>query len=63
LGSPSLENFLEGGNVLIIVNDGDRPTPTPKFLKNMMNLIEDRPDTRILIGCGTHRKPTDEDLD
>ncbi len=62
LDSPSLEAFLKGGKVLILVNDGDRPTPTPKFLKCMIDKIEHRPDTRFLICCGTHRQPTPEDL-
>jgi nickel-dependent lactate racemase len=62
LDSPSLEEFLKDGKVLILVNDGDRPTPTPKFLKCMIDKIEHRPETRFLICCGTHRQPMPEDL-
>lgn len=62
LDSPSLKEFLKDGKVLILVNDGDRPTPTPKFLKCMIDKIEHRPETRFLICCGTHRQPTPEDL-
>jgi len=62
LDSQSLDEFLKGGKLLLVVNDGDRPTPTPRILKFLIHKLEDRPDTRIIVSCGTHRLPTAEDL-
>jgi len=62
LGSTSLDDFLDVGKLLVIVNDGDRPTPTPMFLKFLVEKIENRPNTKILVACGTHRLPNTEDL-
>jgi len=62
LGSRGLDEFLNGGKLLIVVNDGDRPTPTPKFLAPLIDRIQNRPDTKILVACGTHRMPSQEDL-
>lgn len=63
LDSPALEEFLEGGRLLIFTNDGDKPTPTSRMLGTMIDRIKDRPDTKILVGCGTHKPPTQEDYD
>jgi len=63
LDSPSLEEFLEGGRLLIFTNDGDKPTPTKRILGTIMDMIKDRPDTKVLVGCGTHKPPTQEDYE
>lgn len=59
--SESLEKFLEGGkDIVFIVNDGTRPTPTPLVL----DALEGRMDLRApryLIATGTHRAPTEEE--
>ena len=61
-GERSLESFLEGGeDVVFIVNDGTRPTPTAKVLDALadhMNLHQ----ARYLIATGAHRGPTEEEL-
>lgn len=61
LDAPPLEEFLDGGRLLIFTNDGDRPTPTWRILGNFIDKIKDRPDTKIVVGCGTHKPPTEED--
>ena len=62
LGPVTIDQFLKGGKLLIIVNDGDRPTPTPRILGPIIGKIKDRPDTKIIVACGTHRVPNEEDL-
>ncbi len=61
LGYESLEAFLEGGkDIVFIVNDGTRPTPTAAVL----DALEGRMDlhkARYLIATGTHRAPTEEE--
>ena len=61
LGYESLEAFLEGGkDIVFIVNDGTRPTPTAAVL----DALESRMDlhaARYLIATGTHRGPTEEE--
>jgi lactate racemase len=63
LGPVTIDRFLKDGKLLIIVNDGDRPTPTPRILGPILGKIKDRPDTKIIVACGTHRVPNEEDLD
>jgi nickel-dependent lactate racemase len=63
MDAPPLKEFLKGGKVLIFVNDGSRPTPTVKMFDVIIDMIKDRPDTKIVIGCGTHKPPTDEDYE
>ncbi len=59
--SPSLEKFLEGGkDIVFIVNDGTRPTPTRKVLDALAERM-DLTKARYLIATGTHRAPTDEE--
>ena len=62
-GGPTLEEFLKGGrDVVFIVNDGTRPTPTRKVL----DALDERMDlssARYLIATGSHRAPTDEEYD
>ena len=61
INSEPLEKFLEGGkDIVFIVNDGTRPTPTSLVL----DALEDRMDLRApryLIATGTHRAPTEEE--
>ncbi|OPY31244.1 MAG: hypothetical protein A4E32_01694 [Methanomassiliicoccales archaeon PtaU1.Bin124] len=62
LGVESLESFLEGGkDVVFILNDGTRPTPTAKVLQAMSHRV-DLSKFRYLIATGTHRGPNEEEL-
>ncbi|HDQ99152.1 MAG TPA: DUF2088 domain-containing protein [candidate division WOR-3 bacterium] len=56
------EEFLTGHHrVLIIVNDQTRPTPNNLALSPLEPLLAGR-DVRILIALGTHRSPSDDEL-
>jgi len=60
----SIEDFLNGANkILIIVNDGTRPTPTASMLGVLLPAIEKAaPDNlTILIATGAHRAPTEDE--
>jgi nickel-dependent lactate racemase len=57
----SLEDFFKG-EVLIIVNDGTRPTPTSKLLEVLEEKVDlDRAE--FLIATGAHRAPTEDELE
>lgn len=58
-----LNDLLSADDLLVIVNDGHRPTPTPTvlgWLDHHDPAFLDR--ARFLIACGTHAEPTDEHL-
>jgi nickel-dependent lactate racemase len=60
--SPSLDEFLaDGRDVLFIVNDHTRPTPTAKILDVLEEKINRMP-VRFLIATGSHRAPTAKEL-
>ena len=61
IGSESLAKFLEGGeDIVFIVNDGTRPTPTAKVLDALSSRMDLR-KARYLIATGTHRDMTEEE--
>ncbi|MBR2394542.1 MAG: DUF2088 domain-containing protein, partial [Candidatus Methanomethylophilaceae archaeon] len=61
IGYDSLESFLEGGeDIVFIVNDGTRPTPTAKVLDALSTRMDLR-KARYLIATGTHRDMTEEE--
>ena len=61
VGCSSLEEFLKGGkDVVFIVNDGTRPTPTSKVLDALSKRMDLR-SARYLIATGTHRDMTAEE--
>lgn len=63
IGYDSLEQFLEGGkDIVFIVNDGTRPTPTAKILDALSKRFDLR-RARYLIATGTHRDMTPEEYD
>ncbi|MGI5964287.1 MAG: nickel-dependent lactate racemase [Candidatus Methanomethylophilaceae archaeon] len=63
VGSESLSDFLKGGkDVVFIVNDGTRPTPTAKVLDALSKRMDLR-SARYLIATGNHRAPTEEEYD
>ena len=62
-GAEGIEAFLQGGkDVVFIVNDGTRPTPTAQVLQALSRRMDLR-KARFLIATGTHRAPTDEEYD
>ena len=61
LGYSSLEEFLDGGeDVVFIVNDGTRPTPTAKVIDALSKRM-DLGSARFLVATGTHRDMTEEE--
>ncbi|MFH1438694.1 MAG: nickel-dependent lactate racemase [Pseudomonadota bacterium] len=62
-GGPSLDEFLkEAKNLLIIVNDGTRPTPTSKVLDFLKEKLEGM-DFKFIVATGIHRAPTREEFE
>ena len=62
IASKSFDDFLEDAkNVLFIVNDGTRPTPTAKVLDIIHDKIVDR-DIQFIVATGIHRAPTEEEF-
>ncbi len=62
VGAGSLEDFLlDGQKVLVIVNDGTRPTPTGAVLESLLPLLDDK-DITVMVATGVHRGATDEEL-
>ena len=63
VGYDSLDQFLEGGeDIVFIVNDGTRPTPTAKVLDALSKRMDLR-KARYLIATGNHRDMTPEEYD
>ncbi|OPY91727.1 MAG: hypothetical protein A4E73_01846 [Syntrophaceae bacterium PtaU1.Bin231] len=63
LKSPGLEEFLrDRRNILLLVNDATRPTPTGAVMEIVYPLLRDKRFT-ILIATGSHRAPTEEEYD
>ncbi len=61
MGGPSFEAFLYGAkDVLFIVNDGTRPTPTAKVLEIIRPSLR-KVNHRFIIATGCHRAPTEEE--
>jgi nickel-dependent lactate racemase len=62
INSASFKEFLKDSNdVLIIVNDATRPTPTAKVLDIIFDDINGF-NYKIIVAAGTHRPPTEEEL-
>jgi nickel-dependent lactate racemase len=61
IGYTSLDDFLAGGeDIVFIVNDGTRPTPTAKVLDALSKRM-DLKKARYLVATGTHRDMTQEE--
>lgn len=62
INSKPFEEFLsDAKDVLFIVNDGTRPTPTSKVLEIIYNKIKDK-NIKFIVATGIHRAPTEEEL-
>jgi len=56
-----LAKFLLGGrNILVIVNDATRPTPTNIILDEIAGLL-DAAGARFIVATGAHRTPTEDE--
>jgi lactate racemase len=63
LASPKLDAFLANrANILLIVNDATRPTPTGKVIEVIYPLLKNK-NFKIIIATGSHRAPTEEEYD
>ncbi|MDR0778556.1 MAG: nickel-dependent lactate racemase, partial [Methanomassiliicoccaceae archaeon] len=63
IGYRSLSEFLKGGkDIVFIVNDATRPTPTSKVLDALSERMDLR-EARYIIATGTHRDMTSSEYD
>jgi nickel-dependent lactate racemase len=63
VNSKSFSDFLsDAKDVLVIVNDGTRPTPTSKILDIIHEKFHEK-DVKFIVATGVHRAPTDEELE
>ncbi len=61
VGGPTLQEFLKGAkDVLVIVNDATRPTPTGRVIKAILPLLQGL-KTRYIVATGMHRAPTESE--
>ena len=62
LHEPRLKRFLAGAkNILVILNDNTKPTPTSRILEFLSGYITGD-KFRFIIAAGAHRPPTKDDL-
>jgi len=62
INSRRFDEFIsDARDLLFIVNDYTRPTPTSKILKAIYTKIKNK-DTRFIIATGIHRSPTNEEF-
>jgi lactate racemase len=60
---PGLDAFLKNRtNILLIVNDATRPTPTGKVLEIIYPLLKGK-NFKVIIATGSHRAPTEEEYE
>lgn len=63
LKSPGLAEFLaDRANILLVVNDATRPTPTRQVLEIIYPLLKGK-NFKVIIATGSHRAPTEEEYD
>ncbi len=62
LGSQTLEEFVKRAkDIIVVVNDATRPTPTGRVLESMMPQLEGK-TVSYIIATGMHRGPTEEEF-
>ena len=63
IDSISFEEFASNSEkLLIIVNDGTRPTPTATIIEYLSPILSNHPDVAFLVACGSHRAPTEDEF-
>jgi nickel-dependent lactate racemase len=62
IDSPGLSEFVKDArDILIIVNDATRPTPTPKVLEILSDHIR-AAEMSFIVATGNHRGPTEDEF-
>jgi nickel-dependent lactate racemase len=62
LGPQTLEEFVKRAkDILVVVNDATRPTPTGRILESMMPHLQGKAVSYI-VATGMHRAPTEEEF-
>ena len=62
INSKSFDEFIEDAkDLLFIINDHTRPTPTAKILDVIYDAVKDK-DVKFLIATGIHREPNEDEL-
>jgi len=62
INSRSFGDFLtDARDVLFIVNDATRPTPTARILDILYEMIKPLDDIKFIVATGAHRAPTEEE--
>ena len=62
IGMEPFKKFAEKSKqLLVIVNDATRPTPTLKVLEFLYPVLSSHPNVKFLIATGVHRAPTKEE--
>jgi len=62
INSRRFDEFIaDAGDLLFIVNDSTRPTPTAKILEVIYPEVKDK-NTRFIVATGIHRAPTEEEF-
>jgi lactate racemase len=63
LNKESFKEFAsKSDRLLIIVNDGTRPTTTAKILTYLKPILSNHPDVGFIVACGSHPGPTEEEF-
>jgi nickel-dependent lactate racemase len=61
IGGKSLDKFLNGArNILVVVNDATRPTPSAKMLGCIFKTLQDR-NVKFISAVGSHRAPKEDE--
>ncbi len=59
----SFEKFVSSiDEILFIVNDTSRPTPSAKILDYILSLLPKNIETKFIVATGSHRKPTEDEM-
>jgi nickel-dependent lactate racemase len=58
---PFKEFIADAKQLLVLVNDATRPTPTAQILDALYPVLSTHPDVRFLVATGVHRAPTEEE--
>jgi len=62
ISSKSFDEFIaDAKDLLFIVNDHTRPTPTAKVLEVIYDKVRDK-DIKLIIATGIHRGPTEDEF-
>jgi nickel-dependent lactate racemase len=64
LGTGSFEDFASPDkSLLVVVNDGTRPTPTARIIHELHPILGKHPGLQFIVATGAHRGPTPEEYE